>query len=103
MTSPDAPDPGPSYRRIDQSFDTFGAHHGHRTHLPSETFDTIVIGGGQTGLTIGHHLAQAGRDFVILDAGSRVGDAWRNRWDSLLLFTPARLNGLPGHAVPGPA
>lgn len=65
-----------------------------------ETVDTIVIGGGQTGLTIGYHLAQAGRDFVILDAGSRVGDAWRNRWESLLLFTPARLNGLPGMPFP---
>ena len=65
-----------------------------------ETFDTIVIGGGQTGLTIGYHLMRANRDFVILDAGQRVGDAWRSRWDSLLLFTPARLNGLPGRRFP---
>jgi putative flavoprotein involved in K+ transport len=70
------------------------------THI--ETVDTIVIGGGQTGLTIGYHLAQAKRDFVILDAGSRVGDAWRSRWESLLLFTPARLNGLPGLPFPAP-
>ena len=62
--------------------------------------DTVVIGGGQAGLTVGHHLARAGRDFVILDASERVGDAWRNRWDSLLLFTPARLNGLPGYRFP---
>lgn len=65
-----------------------------------EVFDTIVIGGGQTGLTLGHHLQRAERDFVILDAGERVGDAWRNRWDSLRLFTPARLNGLPGLEFP---
>ena len=51
----------------------------HTEPTPAETFDTIVIGGGQTGLTIGYHLAQARRDFVILDAGSRIGDAWRNR------------------------
>lgn len=62
--------------------------------------DTVVIGGGQTGLSIGHHLARRGRSFVILDASERVGDAWRNRWDSLLLFTPARLNGLPGDRYP---
>ena len=68
---------------------------------PVETFDTVVIGGGQTGLTIGSHLAQARRDFVILDAAKRLGDAWRDRWDSLLLFTPARLNGLPGMPFPG--
>ncbi len=64
------------------------------------TIDTVVIGGGQTGLSVGHHLQRAGRSFVILDAGERVGDAWRNRWDSLLLFTPARLNGLPGYPFP---
>ena len=56
----------------------------------TETFDTIVIGGGQAGLAMGHALAERGRSFVILDAHPRVGDAWRTRWDSLVLFTPAR-------------
>ncbi len=65
-----------------------------------EHFDTIVIGGGQTGLTVGYELEQRGVDFVILDANDRVGDAWRKRWDSLLLFTPARYNGLPGMPFP---
>lgn len=62
--------------------------------------DTVVIGGGQTGLVVGHGLSQHGVDFVILDASERVGDAWRNRWDSLRLFTQARMNGLPGMAFP---
>lgn len=66
------------------------------------TFDTIVIGGGQAGLVVGHELRARGIDFLILDAGARVGDAWRKRWDSLRLFTPARFNGLPGMPYPGP-
>ena len=37
---------------------------------------------------------------MILDAGERVGDSWRNRWDSLRLFTPARYDCLPGWRVP---
>ena len=41
--------------------------------------------------------------FVILDANERIGDAWRKRWDSLRLFTPARFNGLDGMPFPGPA
>lgn len=65
-------------------------------------FDTVVIGGGQAGLAVGYHLARQGRDFVILDAAARVGDSWRERWDSLLLFTPARFNGLPGLRFPAP-
>jgi len=40
--------------------------------------------------------------FAILDAGHRVGDAWRARWDSLRLFTPARFSALPGLPIPGP-
>lgn len=65
------------------------------------SFDTVVIGGGQAGLTIGAELRARGVDFVILDASARVGDAWRDRWDSLRLFTPARMNGLPGVGYPG--
>jgi putative flavoprotein involved in K+ transport len=64
-------------------------------------FDTVVIGGGQAGLITGHALKQQGIDFVILDASPRIGDAWRNRWDSLRLFTQSFMNGLPGMAFPG--
>jgi len=64
-------------------------------------FDVVVIGGGQAGLTVGYELKQRGVAFVILDAAQRVGDAWRNRWDSLRLFTQARMNGLPGMPYPG--
>ena len=65
-----------------------------------EDVETIVIGGGQAGLAVGHELRKRGRDFVILDAHPSVGDAWRKRWDSLLLFTPARYCGLPGMRFP---
>jgi putative flavoprotein involved in K+ transport len=69
----------------------------------SEQVETLVIGGGQAGLSVGYHLARRGMDFVILDASDRIGDAWRSRWDSLRLFTPARYNGLDGMAFPGPS
>lgn len=64
--------------------------------------ETVIVGGGQAGLSVGYHLARHGRPFVILDAGRRVGDSWRNRWDSLRLFTPARADGLDGMPFPGP-
>lgn len=67
-----------------------------------ERIDTIVIGGGQAGLAAGYWLARRGERFVILDANERVGDAWRLRWDSLRLFTPARYDGLPGMRFPAP-
>jgi putative flavoprotein involved in K+ transport len=64
--------------------------------------NTVVIGGGQAGLSVGYHLARKGVDFVILDASARVGDVWRRRWDSLRLFTPARHAGLDGLPFPAP-
>ena len=61
---------------------------------------TIIVGGGQAGLSVGYHLSRRGLPFLILDANTRIGDAWRNRWDSLKLFTPARSVGLPGFPFP---
>ena len=66
-----------------------------------EHIDTLVIGGGQAGLAVGYHLKQAGVPFLIVDANRRTGDSWRNRWDSLRLFTPNRFNSLPGMTIPG--
>jgi putative flavoprotein involved in K+ transport len=71
------------------------------THI--ERFDTVIIGGGQAGLSVGYHLAMRGLPFVILDANERIGDAWRKRWDSLRLFTPARYDGLQGWRFPASA
>jgi len=68
-----------------------------------ERFETVVIGGGQAGLAMGYHLTRRGRPFVILDANERIGDSWRKRWDSLRVFTPARLDGLPGMPFPARA
>jgi putative flavoprotein involved in K+ transport len=66
----------------------------------AERHETVIIGGGQAGLATGYHLARLGRSFVILEADRRVGDVWRRRWDSLHLFTPASLDGLPGWRFP---
>ena len=43
----------------------------------TETFDIIVIGGGQAGLSVGYYLKKQGRQFVILDANERIGGSWR--------------------------
>src|SRR5215204_5095771 len=68
---------------------------------PTTHVDTLVIGGGQAGLAVGYHLARRGLHFLIVDAHARVGDAWRGRWDTLRLFTPARYDALPGLQFPG--
>ncbi|HET7458131.1 MAG TPA: NAD(P)-binding domain-containing protein [Gemmatimonadaceae bacterium] len=68
-----------------------------------ERIHTVVVGAGQAGLSVGYFLARRGVPFVILEAGARVGDNWRERWDSLRLFTPARFDGLAGMPFPAPS
>src|SRR4051794_37897409 len=68
-----------------------------------ECYDVLVIGGGQAGLAIAWHLAQRDLTFVVVDAASEVGHVWRNRWESLRLFTPAEYDGLPGSPFPAAA
>jgi putative flavoprotein involved in K+ transport len=86
-------EPGEAFMRIEQRRTGSGA---------SERYDVIVIGAGQAGLVTGYHLQRRGLRFVILDGGERIGDTWRQRWDSLRLFTPARYDGLSGMPFPGP-
>jgi putative flavoprotein involved in K+ transport len=66
----------------------------------TEQIDTVVIGAGQAGLSVGYYLKGTGAPFAILEAHERVGDTWRRRWDSLKLFTPARFDGLAGKRFP---
>jgi putative flavoprotein involved in K+ transport len=59
-------------------------------------FDVVIIGAGQAGLSLGYYLQQTSLSFVLLDSSERVGESWRNRYDSLVLFTPKRYSSLPG-------
>ncbi|RBP30409.1 MULTISPECIES: flavin-containing monooxygenase [Bacillus] len=63
--------------------------------------DLIIIGVGQAGLTMGYYLKQEGYNFLLLEAGNRIGDSWRNRYDSLQLFTPRAYSSLPGMILKG--
>ena len=69
----------------------------------TQQVDTIVIGAGQAGLSAGYHLAKRRLPFAILDADARIGDHWRDRWDSLKLYSPARYDSLPGMRFPAPS
>jgi putative flavoprotein involved in K+ transport len=70
--------------------------------MTDERFDTVIIGGGQAGLSTAYHLSRLGIDCVVLEADDRIGDIWRRRFDSLRLYSPAKYDGLPGWAFPAP-
>jgi putative flavoprotein involved in K+ transport len=69
----------------------------------SAALDVAVIGGGQSGLALGYHLARRGLRYSIFDASPSAGHVWRSRWDSLRLITPCPYNSLPGTPFPGAA
>lgn len=72
------------------------AEEGARNHV-----EVAVVGGGQAGLAMAYYLREQGRRFVILERGDSIAPAWRERWDSLRLFTPRGYSSLPGLPFPG--
>jgi putative flavoprotein involved in K+ transport len=68
---------------------------------PTSSYEVAVVGAGQAGLAIAHFLRRQGRRVLILERAGQIAPAWRERWDSLTLFTPRRYSGLPGVAFPG--
>src|SRR5262245_33597763 len=59
--------------------------------------NTVVVGGGQAGLSVSSFLAEHAVDHVVLEQADRPGDAWRNRrWDSFTLNTPRWQSRVPG-------
>src|SRR3954464_3288574 len=67
---------------------------------PMNHVETVIIGAGQAGLSTAYHLEQRGRECVVLDRNQRMGDGWRQQWDSLKLSPPAKYDGLPGMPFP---
>jgi putative flavoprotein involved in K+ transport len=62
--------------------------------------ETVIIGAGQAGLATGYHLQRRGCQVLILDGNRAIGDNWRQQWDSLRLYSPAKYDGLPGTSFP---
>src|SRR6516165_11445045 len=66
----------------------------------SEMVPVVVVGGGQAGLSVSHELRARGVEHVVLERG-RVGQTWRDRWESFCLVTPNWSVQLPGGAYAG--
>ncbi|MGY1615818.1 flavin-containing monooxygenase [Geodermatophilus sp. SYSU D00691] len=70
---------------------------------PVEPYDVVVVGGGEAGLAAAWHLREQGFRFLVLEAAEELAHAWRTRWESLRLFTPAEHDALPGLPFPAAA
>lgn len=68
---------------------------------PGREVDVLVLGAGQAGLAAGYALRGTGLSYALVDRHPRVGDAWRDRYDSLKLFSSRAYSALPGLPMPG--
>src|SRR5882757_7124939 len=64
---------------------------GYAEHDPT----VLVIGGGQSGLSIAARLKQLNIDTLIVDREKRIGDNWRRRYHALTLHNQVQVNHLP--------
>ena len=70
--------------------------------MDTQHVETLIVGAGQCGLATGYQLQRRGREFLVVDGNERVGDNWRQQWDSLRLFSSAKYDSLPGMRFPAP-
>lgn len=62
--------------------------------------ESVVIGGGQAGLSASYHLQRRGIDHVLLDSNAHAGGAWQHRWDSLSMADVHGVAALPDSEPP---
>ncbi len=63
--------------------------------------DVLIVGGGQAGLSTAYQLQKTQHSFLVVEKLDRIGDQWRNRYDSLVLFATRRYSHIPGLKMQG--
>src|SRR3990170_1471782 len=65
-----------------------------------EQLEAVVVGGGQAGLAASRELQRNGVEHVVLERG-RIGQTWRDRWDTFCLVSPNWTVQLPDRPYDG--
>lgn len=60
----------------------------------------LVLGSGQSGLTIAARLKMLNVEALIVDTNERIGDNWRNRYHQLVLHDPVWYDHMPYISFP---
>lgn len=60
----------------------------------------LIVGGAQNGLGLAATLGLMGVDVLVVEKTARVGDVWRDRYESLVLHAPVYSDHLPHFPFP---
>lgn len=65
-------------------------------------YETIVIGGGPSGISCVYHLKNLGIDYLLIEQKEMLQTWKHERWESFYLVTPNWMTNLPGvdHLIP---
>ncbi|WP_103867055.1 ArsO family NAD(P)H-dependent flavin-containing monooxygenase [Aquimarina sp. I32.4] len=66
----------------------------------AQIYDTLIIGGGQAGLSVAYFLRRHKLVYLILDDQNGAGGSWQQTWDNLKLFSPTDYSSLSGWRMP---
>ena len=67
----------------------------HSAYFETHEPDTVIIGGAQTGLALAARLGALDVPALVIDKEPRIGDVWRNRYNSLVLHNQVWANHFP--------
>ena len=72
----------------------------NQSKIPSQV-EVVIVGGGQSGLSLSYYLQKQGRSHVVIEKNSLV-HSWKSaRWDNFCLVTPNWQCDLPGWPYQG--
>jgi putative flavoprotein involved in K+ transport len=99
-----APEPAGRHPRL--GFDpaypgqTYGEWVAAKSDFTNRDPDVLIIGGSQSGLSVGARFERKGTSYLIVEKNENPGDMWRGRYESLALHTHTRMNDLPYIPLP---
>jgi len=67
----------------------------HARHYEDSDPDTVIVGGAQTGLALAARLGALDVPALVVEREARIGDVWRNRYQSLILHNQIWANHFP--------
>ncbi|KAG7091576.1 hypothetical protein E1B28_010598 [Marasmius oreades] len=89
-----------SNRPITPVFEPWNEFRRKQVEFEDREPDVLIVGAGQTGLEVAARMKQLDIDALVIEKNRRIGDNWRNRYDTLTLHDTIWYNNPPYFSFP---